>query len=296
MDQFILENNLTNYFKFVKRYHYLVGEVEYPFRISLSSYDKGAITSYGCILQHRDRFCCLKKMFTNEYTELIRGTFRTSHLYWLFSNLSTDERRIICTETFSQQWQNHCGKDAVGEPYEYALSRWKKLAPHFSTLFNEFPSFDPEGKSRWLWHKGRLDFHPCRNERWSHSPTLNVSEDPIQKVETPLECALREFTEESNGYEIKEEWSISSSPLREIYLGSNSKEYLTNYFCFRAPDNYEFSKETKDDLPEGSHWLTKEEIVKEFPKRRLSLFLSFDWNGANYVSVDDEWKKIQEEK
>jgi len=236
--------NLLAYQQFVMLYRKLVKNptTSPPFRVSLSNFkNRPPIISYGCILQCKDKFCCLKRKFSVEYTDFLRGNYRDSHLYFLLSCMTLQERELL-TKDFGYQWTNHCGKAAAGGPYENAYCRWSEIKPHLPQLLAAAPCIDLEGRRSYLWPKGRMDYRPPMQDRWCHSPTLDPFISAATAVvsdseeETPLSCALREFKEETGGYEISELWSVSAHPIAENHLGTNSKNYQTYYFLFRCPN------------------------------------------------------------
>jgi len=324
--------DLLGYQQFVMKFRSLTRDAynsnSSPFRVPLSNFkNRPPIISYGCILQRKDKYCCLKRKFSIEYTDFLRGNYRESHLYFLLYCMSLNERELL-QKDFGFQWVNHCGKPTSGDPYEYAYYRYNQIKPYLPKLLEFVPTVDPEGKRSCLWPKGRIDFRPALQERWCHSPTLdpfavsnynlhdqnqetcqqdNKQQDKYisgceggggseSEDESPLTCALREFKEETNGYEIKEEWALSPQPLSESHLGTNSKNYQTYYFCFRCPDGTEFPEQKVENIGETISWLTKQEIMDTFPQKRVDIFNSFDWdqptptNHETRIHIAPEWK------
>lgn len=284
--------NSIGYHNFTRLYRSLCrSQCNTPFRVPLSSFkNRIPITSYGCIVKHKDKFCCLKRSFSVEYTDFLRGNYRDSHLYFLLRSMTNFERELLKSD-FNWQWTNHCGKPPAGDPYGYAFYRWNQISRCLPELVASVTPCDEEGKSLWLWPKGRIDYHPDNVDRWSHSPTLGVSEQPIFE-EAPIECALREFREETGGYEICKEWAVSPDPLIESYIGTNSKNYETCHFCFIAPDETEFKKEelvSENINGENIYWLTYDQILESFPERRKKLFQSFNWENDKYTEIDEKW-------
>lgn len=283
--------NLIEYDLFTKKYRALIQKSQTPFRVPLSSFNvRIPITSYGIILKHKEKFCCLKRKFTVEYTDFIRGNYRESNLYFLLRNMTFQEREILKRD-FNWQWTNHCGKPASGEPYEYAYLRWMNIVKHIETLCSFVTPCDLEGKSKWLWPKGRIDYHPLFSDRgWSHSPTLDTIEQNIIE-ESPINCAMREFKEETVGFNINESWAISKDPVCETYLGTNSKNYQTYYFPFLAPEDETFvsSGDSLYDDPDSIYWLSEDDILEKFCERRKEKFKEINWNSP-YSEIDENWK------
>ena len=104
---------------------------------------------------------------------------------------------------------------------------FQKISPHFRDFFDLISSNDPDGTYLWLFPKGKPNYITIGND------------DPKLIPESPFDSALREFTEETNGLIITEDYLLLSNPLIERFLGSNSKNYQTTYFIFGTDEKPE---------------------------------------------------------
>lgn len=195
----------------------------FPQRISLSNFRIGSpICSFGCIVRSADNhYLLIKRNESVSYVDFIRGNYRESSLFFILSSLPQNERSRILSSSFDDLWVSLHRKPATGEAYDLGYSIFKKIQPHLPELFQLVPSHDPLGKDLWLFPKGR--------------PEYSLVDHSLVILESPFQCALREFTEETNGLTLTEEHLIFSDPIVEKYLGSNSKNYQTSYFVFQIP-------------------------------------------------------------
>ena len=290
--------NIKNFFKFVSEYRKIishplggskkcrysytdptitsvlsVGPVDslssLPQRISLSNFKLGPpIISYGCILrvvkESVPHYLLIKRKETPSYVDFIHGNYRESQLYFIIQELTEEERERILKYSFGQLWYDLHLKEPEGDSYKFGEKAFMKIIPHCKALFESTPSSDPSGKNLWLFPKGKIN--------WTERPGPGDNSEPLLGPESPIECALREFKEETNGVEIKGEL-LFPNPLAERYLGSNSKNYQTDYFVFET-----------DELPELTHFsrVTTEirsvsdgevDQVKWVPLRKLEKYL-----------------------
>lgn len=257
-----------------------------PLRVSLTSFKIGLpILSYGCIVRHIDEnsnifYLCLKRSYTNSYIELIRGTYKDSNLYFLLQVLPNTERNYILENynNFDELWTSHCGKPPGGEPYNHAKKKFSIIQEKISKFLESVKSLDPNGKDLWIWPKGRVDY--------------KLSPDSVLIPESPFECAIREFTEETYGSILDESWALFGDPVCEYYLGSNSKNYCTKYFVFQSPVMFPLSN--KDGSNEILTWLPLNDIKNIYSERRVLILDEIEKNISSLepsCSINSYWKQ-----
>lgn len=195
-----------------------------PFRIPLSSFKIGPpIVSYGIILRHKSEYLVVHRKESIEYIDFVRGNYRISHLYLLLQGISDCERDKIINNDFEILWTDHCGKPPSGDPFIHALKMFNQIKHFLPELFDHIKSINPDGKNQYIFPKGRLEYQYS-------SDITNENLD-----ESPVDCALREFIEETDGLVADSSWCIFPNPIGETYIGSNSKNYTTRYFIFETP-------------------------------------------------------------
>lgn len=209
-----------------------------PFRVQLSSFEnQGPITSFGAILFNEyngiRHFILTRRSMSIEFIDLIRGNYRLSHLYFIVRMLSNTERTMILhhLDNFEELWKKcfQCGA-TESSSYKHAKQMFDKLSPYFHDIFNICPSADPDGLNLYIFPKGRPD---SQKDIFSSSFGEGFLDTKITQ-ESSIECAMREFREETNGMNLDIDWIVHDHPCCERFIGTNSKNYATYYFIFKS--------------------------------------------------------------
>jgi len=244
-----------------------------PNRLSLSTFKKGGspIISYGCIVRYFDNepyYLLIKKHQSSSFVDFIKGNYRESQLYFILQDLTEDERLKIKNSTFDELWKSVCND----EIQENAREKFNNCILHLDKLLQYTPLMK---KSLWSFPKGRA-LHNLSNN--------------ILITESSLECALREFTEETNGLTLKEEQLIFNSPLLEKVLGTDSKNYHNYYFVFEVKQKMEVKLEKNPEV-DDIRWFKLSELNSYLTKSHLDL-INFIENNENLRSniIDNVWK------
>jgi len=157
----------------------------------------------------------VKRKDSMAYMEFIRGKYDPSnseYIQRLMANMTTHEQNQIVTETFDSLWTKLWGAGRDTQSTEYYLAKEyfnvidrKSLIERSPTMFTE-----PE----WGFPKGRRS-----------------------KGETDLECAVREFWEETNipadAYRV-----VPNVLFTEIFTGTNGVNYKHIYFVAFLKNKY----------------------------------------------------------
>ncbi len=157
------------------------------------------------------------------YIDFIRGKYvlnNLEHIQSMFNEMSMSEREKIATTDFETLWKMMWGETAIGSQYKgEELASQKKfeslkggvlmgLNGEIITLQNLIENSTTKWKeTEWEFPKGRRNYQ-----------------------EKDLDCALREFEEET-GLSKKDIKIVENIlPFEEIFLGSNHKSYKHKYF------------------------------------------------------------------
>ena len=149
------------------------------------------------------------------YTEFLRGKYELScmsYIQTLLSNMTHQEHSRLATTTFEELWTLHwgAGRDHHSREFEVSKERFEQLdIPELTASVQGYA--EPE----WGFPKGR------RAHR-----------------ETDIDCALREFSEETNIP--RESFVICRNLLlSETFNGTNEIPYRHNYFIalLREPES-----------------------------------------------------------
>jgi 8-oxo-dGTP pyrophosphatase MutT (NUDIX family) len=231
------------------------------------------ITSYGLILYSKNKIKELPNNFKDsylfllyqrrdnfEYMDFLRGIWNSeTQILELFSLMSCDERERIRNYTFQELWDDlwvvlDC------RIYKEGFLKAKKK---YESIKSNIPYFLDKTKSRiiyppWGFPKGKKN---------------GYNEDS-------LECALREFEEETKFSILSNVKIIQKEPLIETFKGSNNKIYSTHYFIAEIPEpllavTYDtphcIRKTTISEEAADIGWFTLEECKKYLNPQRQEI-------------------------
>jgi len=149
----------------------------------------------------------VKRKDSMSYVEFIRGKYDLENMKFvetLISNMTQLEQKWITEDTFENLWNKLWGnsRDSHGLEYDIALERFNSLDKKLLVQRYPSPYRDPE----WGFPKGRR-----------------------MRGETDLDCAVREFFEETNipkeAYRVLPEASFT-----EVFKGTNNVMYKHIYY------------------------------------------------------------------
>ena len=260
-----------------------------PQRISLSNFKIGTpITSFGGIYRYTNNvsepeYLLIKRNDSVSYIDLVRGNYRESQLFFMIQDLPLNERKRLLdyAEDYDSLWIDLHQKPAEGDVYEFGKEAFLKLSTHLTQLFERIPSIDPDGKYLWLFPKGRPEWRDS-NDPSIVSDGLEGQLSPAAKFnrtlipESPFDCALREFKEESGGIDlltVDNTQLLFSEPIVERYLGSNSKNYQTSYFVFQTNIKHELQQFSTIQTPIRQISSGEVNLVKWVPLIELHHYL-----------------------
>jgi len=177
------------------------------------------ITSYGLIAFRRVngklQYLMIRRRNSFGFIEFIRGKYtqlNEKHIQSIFDEMSICEKQQILTDTFDQLWHSMWG-DLNNLQYR---SEKQNAIAKFTAIKNgthiNINSLVENSSTNWIepeWEfpKGRRNY-----------------------LEKDLDCAIREFSEET-GYS-KGAYEIVGNlfPFEEIFIGSNHKSYKHKYY------------------------------------------------------------------
>lgn len=307
-----VNTNPDQYYKFVKEFRKILGWklggskvsrnlvttvgqndkcYNFPFRVPLSSFKLGPpITSYGCIAKHGEEYLLVKRRDTPDYSDFVRGLYNWSQLYFYFMNMTDEEHQRLIKYDFDTLWNDLSHPSPCFQTktmYDMGKSSFDKIKDKLPEILKLIPSNRGSEADLWLFPKGKIEYR-----------TTEGASEP----ETPLECALREFEEETNGLNLVEEQILFECPFVEEYTGTNSKNYKTEYYVFDLPgkcDLVQFPKKQSSirHISDGEiseiKWVHKNDLHKHINKRRLDLINQVECNLPCQPSqkCKDDWKE-----
>jgi len=241
--------------------------ISLPFRISLSNFKIGCpILSYGCILRHSSNppeYLLIKHTHSVNFIDLIRGNYRHSSLFFMIQELPDIERHKLLSLDYDSLWFDLHQKSPDGHSYQFGKHKFTKLSPLLPQLFNLIQSIDPLGKFVWGFPKGRPDYQLI---------------DSKTSIESPFSCAVREFSEETNQYPLTISDLIFPNPVTERFLGTNSKNYQTDYFIFNSPTKFPITPFTSVTEIESLAWVPYPDCPQFLRPERFTLLSLIESN------------------
>jgi 8-oxo-dGTP pyrophosphatase MutT (NUDIX family) len=235
------------------------------------------ITSYGLILFSKNKISPSRYVLENtnsyifllyqrrdnfEYMDFLRGLWNSeSQIIELFSLMSCDERDRIRNYTFQELWDDLwvvLDSRIYMEGFLKAKKKYdsiKSIIPDFLNTTESCVIYPP-----WGFPKGKKN---------------GYNEDS-------LECALREFEEETKLSISTSVKIIQKTPLIETFKGSNGKIYSTHYFIAEiaeplTPLTYDtphcIRKTTISEEASDIKWFTLEESTDYLNPQRQEILL-----------------------
>ena len=160
-------------------------------------------------------------------------------------------------------------------------------------LFDILPSINSDGKNQWIFPKGRIDYQYNFDNK-----------NNILVQESPLECALREFTEETGGLIADKDWSIFENPIDETYIGSNSKNYTSRYFVLECPEKLHVIKKinsnenNSNDINIDNSEINSNENINDINLNNSEINFNVNINdnvNTNYDNINNsKWVHVSE--
>jgi 8-oxo-dGTP pyrophosphatase MutT (NUDIX family) len=158
------------------------------------------------------QFLLIQRKDSLAYVEFIRGKynpFEEEYVCKLFQGMTENEQNNILTKTFDELWQNVWGETSVVKShkndYDSSIKKYHTIKDNIAQLIeqNKTKWSEPE----WGFPKGRRNPH-----------------------EADLNCAIREFQEET-GLKRHDFTVIQNTlPISETFFGSNQVHYCHKYY------------------------------------------------------------------
>lgn len=173
-------------------------------------------------------YLMIRRKDTLGFVEFIRGKYpiyNQIYVQRLIDEMTVDEKHRLKTQTFSELWKNVWG-DYLNSKYqnEEAVScdRFNMLKSGIKTNRN--------GNSHYT-----LDMLIANSSTQWTEPEWGFPKGRRNYQEKDIDCALREFSEET-GYSANKLVVIQNIiPYEEIFMGSNMKTYKHKYFVAYLP-------------------------------------------------------------
>jgi len=192
------------------------------------------ITSYGIILFRPSteglQFLMIRRKDSFGYIDFIRGKYSPYNIHQLqtmVDEMSILEKERILKEPFEKLWNQMWGNNSVSQFKNEELASSKKFKQILEgiTIHNEtFTLKDIVDKSETNWIETEWEFPKGRRN----------------SKEKDLDCAIREFEEETGISVSKIKIIENILPFEEIFIGTNHKSYKHKYFLAYINDTEDY--------------------------------------------------------
>ena len=218
---------------------------------------KHPITSIGIIifrmnnLKNKFEYLMIKRKHSLGFVEFMRGKYplhNYDYLVNIFNEMSQFEIDKIKVSTFDELWKYLWGEQ-IGIQYrgEEKISREK-----FNTLKNGIQNTNIYSLETILEET---------TDVW-HEPEWGFPKGRRNYQEKDLNCALREFEEETGYLRTDVKLIQNLIPYEEIFTGSNMKSYKHKYFVGYIDNNISATNNYQDTEVGDMNWFTYDECLK----------------------------------
>jgi len=227
--------------------------------------NQSVIPSYGvilfCMVDHIPHYLIYQRRDTYEYMDIIRGNWNTeARFFELFSCICEDEKNRIRDYTFTELWVDMwmSEKSCLRNDFITAKQKYQNIKPRLQEVLLDSGedlifSLEPP----WGFPKGKK----------------------INSREKDIDCAIREFVEETNiSASVPKLWNID--PYIEKYKGNNGKMYTTSYFLAESKGlvNIKYTLMVNLIRPRmlsneanDAKWMTYDDACKKLHPRRVAI-------------------------
>lgn len=225
---------------------------------------KKPIRSYGIILyktiEERKKYLMICRKHTFGFTSIIRGKYLSTNsvqIQTYIDSMTNYEKEIISTKDFGELWEYlWCGILNNRKNHDKSHSEMK-----FNSIRDTLLLCIQNSETRW------------------ENPEWEFPKGRMQLGETDIECAVREFVEETHISSNNINIIYNICPFEEIYKGSNEKMYQITYYLAQLkneePNLFSFQEEEVSRM----EWKSLEECLESIRpcnKEKKELVMSLE--------------------
>lgn len=165
------------------------------------------------------KFLLVRRKHSLGYTEFIRGNYKKDNIdgiIYLFQQMTPDEIRNISVKSFDELWEEFWGSDTRKKNFN--KKQYLESKENFDSLKNK------------IGVELSLDFYVNNVKPFYSVAEYGLPKGRKQRGETDIECAIREFCEET-GYSQQDIKIIRNvKPIIENMVGTNGVSYRFIYY------------------------------------------------------------------
>ena len=192
------------------------------------------ITSYGIIVFRSSteglQFLMIRRKDSFGYIDFIRGKYSPYNIYQLqniVNEMSVSEKQRILTEPFEDLWKTMWGETSNSQyknEEQTSLKKFDLLKSGININDEVIDLKELVKRSTTNWEETEWEFPKGRRNH----------------KEKDLDCALREFEEETGISQTKITIVEKVIPFEELFIGSNHKSYKHKYFLAYMNETEEY--------------------------------------------------------
>lgn len=209
-------------------------------------------------IKDKIKFLLVRRNNTLNYIEFIRGKYNKNNsekLVTMFELMTADEINTIKNNDFDYIWNNLWKKTSNHKIYQKEYNKSK----------NKFNELKESKKLEKL-----LKIKPLYS-----SPEWGIPKGRRNNYESNINCAKREFNEETNMDIDKYKILSNLHSIQENYLGTNGVEYRHIYYLSITESNIKLNHDFKNNCEIGDiGWFTWEEcinLIRPYYKTKIEL-------------------------
>ena len=182
------------------------------------------ITSYGIIVFKYSpkgiQYLMIRRKDSFGYIDFMRGKYQPYNIYQIqniINGMSVSEKESILTKSFETLWKTMWGESSISQYKceEHTSCKKMEQCKDGITINNEFITLrEIVNRSPTKWLETEWEFPKGRRNY----------------KEKDLDCALREFEEETGILSSAIAVVENTMPIEEIFIGTNHKSYKHKYF------------------------------------------------------------------
>ncbi len=175
-------------------------------------------------------FLLIRRKDSLRFVDFVRGKYDitdTDYLKQMLGNMTIGERDFLRTTTFDDLWRRVWGSASIRSyKLDYDLSKGRFEALQSTICEN--------GKTL------LVDLLDSTTSTWEH-PEWGFPKGRRNSREPDIECAIREFEEETGLIRTQFKVVRNMEPLCETFYGDNHVHYCHKYYLAQAPSTLELS-------------------------------------------------------
>ena len=209
-------------------------------------------------LRSEIRFLLVRRRDSLDYVEFVRGKYDMEdvrYIHHVFSGITVNERMKLESMTFHELWKGLWQKtsNCCGADFQAAQERFQRISTGYHTESGLYVSL--------------VELLSTTRAKYTY-PEWGFPKGKRNKKESDLECAKREFKEETGCAETGFTIIHQMDRLNEVFKGSNNIIYKHVYFVGKANGTHAFGldENNQEQMSEIGDigWFTAKEALQMF--------------------------------